>query len=341
MANYEQNNFAPDVLEAAAKWHVRLNSGDASDQDVERHMDWLLRDPAHADAYEHVAATLRDASQYEQAARAAFDSELSSEGAQASARKTGIFAGWAWPQWSVAATAAAVLLFTVLVPGTGLFQEPAQTQSYAAAGDTVQSYTLSDGSRVSLFAGSELTATIGQNQRSITLVSGRAFFDVTTDRSRPFQVAAGNKLVTVVGTRFEVVLGRDFDSVAVNEGLVSVGAAAAANGDIEPVLIEPGMVVTYAQQSFRPDIVQTSASSIGTWAEGVLSFNEAPLPDVITEIQALFPDKRLRLKGDGLQTMQFSGTLVVSDAEKMMQQLGMFLELTFEVIGDEIALKSR
>lgn len=340
MADNEQNDIAPDVLETAAEWHVRLNSGNASDQDIERHMDWLLADPTHADAYEHVAATVRDAGQFEQAARAAFAQDLSKNRAPTPALKSkpGLLSGWAWPQWSVAAAAVALLLFTIFVPSTGLFEAPTPTQSYVAAGDTVQSYTLSDGSQVSLFAGSELTSTMKENERSIVLLSGRAFFDVTSNPSRPFRVTAGDRLVTVVGTRFEIVLGSGFERVAVNEGLVSVGTTEEANDAVEPLLIEPGMVATYAQDTAAPVITETTANSVGIWTEGVLPFIETPLPEVMAAVQALFPEKQLRLESEALKDVKFSGTLVVSDAEKMMQQLSMFLELKLMVSGDEIAL---
>lgn len=340
MADNEQIDTAPDVLETAAEWHARLNSGDTSDQDIERHMDWLLADPAHANAYEHVAATMQNADQFEQAARAAFAQDLSINRTAAPAlkNKPELLSGWAWPQWSVAAAAVAVILFTVLVPGTGLFEVPSSTQSYIAAGDTVQSYTLADGSQVSLFAGSELTSTMQENERSVVLLRGRAFFDVTPDTLRPFRVTAGGRVVTVVGTRFEVLLGSGFERVAVNEGLVSVGATEEENGAFDPLLIKPGMVATYALDTAAPVITETAADSVGIWTEGVLPFTETSLPEVMAAIQALFPEKTLRLEGESLEDMKFSGTLVVSGAEKMMQQLGMFLELELTVYGDEIAL---
>ncbi len=338
MTEYGKNNVTPEVLDTAAAWHVRLNAGDVTDHDIEQHMDWLLAEPAHADAFERIAATMRDAGMFEQAARAAFAENLNQPGraGKSHAALSDFIKGWSWPQWSVAAAVAATLMFTVLVPGSGLLQPSASTQIYAATSGGIESVKLSDGSTVSLFGGSELAVTMKNHERSLTLTKGRAFFDVAKDTSKPFIVSAGTRQVTVVGTRFEVILGEGFEQVAVNEGIVSVDTVQDKNQ--RPVLIEPGTIATYKTGNISPDIAEVSAAAIGTWTEGVLSFDNQSLTKVVASIQQIFPEKTLRLGDEKLNDITFSGTLVVSEPETMMRQLGMFLNLKLVVSSDEILL---
>ncbi|RMB07752.1 FecR family protein [Eilatimonas milleporae] len=65
-------DIPPSVLDEAARWHARLTSGAESDDDIARHMDWLLADPAHLAAYERIAAAVHAAGGAEAAVRAAY-----------------------------------------------------------------------------------------------------------------------------------------------------------------------------------------------------------------------------------------------------------------------------
>ena len=340
MSDYDKIDIAPEILEAAAKWHTRLNSGDASDKDIEHHMDWLLADPVHADAYEHVAATLRDASQFEQAARAAFasDLEVAPKPGPTAARPMP-WTGWSWPQWAVTAAVAASLLFAAIIPGSGLLESPVTRQFYAANDDTVERVSLADGSTIVLLAGSRVTAAFTDDERSIVLERGRAFFDVTSNPARPFRVTVGTRHVTVVGTRFEVLLGNGFEQVSVNEGLVTVSTIAGAQTSNQPTIqIKPGMVATYTADVAKPMVTETPAASIGNWSNGVLVFNNALLPEVIEGIKKLFPTTDIRLEDSSMNTLIFSGTLAVSNPEKMARQLADFLKLKVTVSDEKILL---
>src|SRR3546814_19363224 len=58
--------------------------------------------------------------------------------------------------------------------------------------------------------------------RQVELLAGRAKFDVAKDPQRPFTVAAGDKLVVAVGTRFSVELIDGQVRVILYEGQVEV-----------------------------------------------------------------------------------------------------------------------
>jgi transmembrane sensor len=98
--------------------------------------------------------------------------------------------------WLAAAAVVAGLFFAARI----LFVSG--TQDYSATAQVVHA-VLNDSSRVVLSPHSGMTASIG-DRRSITL-SGQAYFEVARDTAKPFTVQAGEVLITVLGTGFDVL----------------------------------------------------------------------------------------------------------------------------------------
>lgn len=339
MTKVDSQHIEASVLEEAARWRTKLTSGSATDADIAGHMEWLLEDPAHILADETVAATINQASEFETAARTTFasdfviDDEIRTDSA-------------GWRRWfdvllqpQYAAVALATFLFVAVAPSLGLFDTATAPHHYMTQ-DEVRSFTLEDGSSIALFANSEISVRMDEDARQVQLTKGRAFFDVTSNKARPFYVNTGLRQVTVVGTRFEVMRTETYDRVAVNEGLVSVNMIEADEEGNAPTLVQPGTVALYEEDSVIPTLSEKEASAIGAWAEGVLVFREAPVSEVLVAINELFPSYRLSVVDEKLATMSFSGTLVVSTPEQMARQLGAFLALDVQVDGTEIRLAS-
>jgi transmembrane sensor len=321
-------------LDAAASWYARLGSGSATDADVERHMEWLLEAPEHADAYEQVAAATQAADALEGAARMAFAKDFKAEGRQG---WRSLLPGRGWPQLATAAAVAAALLFVVIFPNTDFYDEPSAPHHYAAEDGRVRTVKLADGSRVSLFGGSGITVTMPGDARIVELEAGRAFFDVVSNPARPFYVRTADRQVKVVGTRFEVIRAEGFDRVAVNEGLVAVEAAGGdAMAQDQPLMIEPGVVAHFRKEAAEPKLTRVAAETVGAWTEGVLTFRDEPLVAVVTAIDGLFPGTAVSLGPDVDPAIPFSGVLLVSSAEEMARQLADFMTLGVQTSGTGI-----
>lgn len=339
--------ISPVDLEAAAKWHARLASDDAKDIDIEQHMDWLLESPLHAEAYERISQTMRDMEEAKEAARARYASDFDDRIVKIRFREyiKRSFEGRSWPRITTVAAAAAALLFIMVVPNTEFYDDPSKQREYVATGNEVVNYKLVDGSKVALFAGAHITVTMAGDARRVNLHSGRAFFDVISDRSRPFFVNAGEQQVRVVGTRFEVLRGLGFERISVNKGLVAVtnkteAGSTGSSSVPEALLLEPGVVALYSKEAIRPTLLKQDATLIGSWSEGVLAFEKTKLGEVIDQINDLFPERSVRLSEDSLSEAVFSGTLVVSSAEIMATQLAGFLNLSVTVHDTGISLSS-
>lgn len=103
---------------------------------------------------------------------------------------------------------------TIFVNRSGYFT----SEITVAAGENERNLRvdLPDGSRIFLNRNSEVryNSDFGVNSRSVKL-TGEAFFDISTDREKPFTIDAGKATVKVVGTSFSVLTGNENSEVEV------------------------------------------------------------------------------------------------------------------------------
>ena len=139
---------------------------------------------------------------------------------------TGCSRAEAWPRWwlpavlSLSFAAIAALLF---------FRWQGAVTEYKAI-DIVQSFTLKDGSRVTLAPGSTLVLRAHRNPRAVSM-SGKVYFEVAHDEAHPFTVDVPGARVQVLGTRFQVLQDSLGSRVDVTSGRVrlSCGNASSKN----------------------------------------------------------------------------------------------------------------
>jgi len=348
----ETKHIEPEIMDQAIAWQARLSRDVVTDADRVSHMEWMLEQPSHLEAFETVAATIHEASQFESQARAAFaeDFAVPPSSSQGSPDEAVVGKFWhrkfwsslEWPQFATGTAIVAALLFVAIFPNTSLFDTPSVPRQYSANAESVREIKLADGSRVTLFANSSISVQMTDDMRSVDLQAGRAFFDVISNAEQPFFVNTGARQIKVVGTRFEVMRADSFDRVAVNEGLVAVSSTTVSdNALVAPILIDPGTVALYEGKSDQPALSKVDATTIGAWTNGVLVFRDTPIFQVLKKLSDLFPHNTLSVSDGSLNQKNFSGTLVVSSAERMMRQLAEFAELDIEHSDTIITLKSK
>ncbi|HEX6427676.1 MAG TPA: FecR family protein, partial [Niastella sp.] len=110
-----------------------------------------------------------------------------------------------------------------------------------------KSITLSDGSMIVLFNNSEVTYKKPFTQRDITL-SGKAFFKIAKDTTRPFRVESGAITTTALGTEFMVTAFTKDKQMRVRlyNGRVVIKPVAIANNLMKKdVYLSPGQEFVY------------------------------------------------------------------------------------------------
>jgi transmembrane sensor len=282
--------------EEAARWLIRLEARKLSDGEQTQFEQWVEADPAHRDALEHAAGALDAVSRH----AAAADIMAMRQGALG-ARQGARSAPWALVASVVGiGIASAALWMTLLGTPTSRRSAPivdAKAQSvtdqsltrlshFATAIGERSTISLPDGSIATLDTQSALDVTYTDAERGIRLLRGQALFEVAKHKAIPFQVYAGGRRITALGTTFNVRLDGERLRVALIEGKLRVAVQRPSESSAAPteqITMSPGeMLDTGPAVSMTVKVAD--ATRTASWRDGVAVFVDTRLADVVAEM---------------------------------------------------------
>lgn len=194
------------------------------------------------------------------------------------------------------------------------------TQTFATGKGEHRSLRLADGSTIELNGGSRLTVTLAPRERRLSLPQGEALFDVAADPARPFLIAAGDRTVRVVGTRFDVRHRGDAISVAVERGVVEVRPSGEAAGRVWR--LHPGQRLDAAQGEPAVQLSAADPQQVESWRTGRLIYRDQPLADVVADLNQQFA-RPIVLDDPALARTRVSGVLVLDDEDAVIRRLSL------------------
>jgi transmembrane sensor len=307
------------VLQDAQQWFVLLRDDAATAEDRRRFTAWLAADPAHRRAWDD---TERLWTRLDAVVPALRLETLDLRGVLAPqpvsmTRRT----------WLKQAAAAAL----VLGGGTAWYATSADlfADHRTAVGER-RGLTLADGSRVDLDAGSALSVAFTDGQRRITLHHGRAFFQVAKDAARPFVVVAGNGEVRALGTAFDVKHGLHAVRVAVSEHAVAVSVAG------ESARLEAGAAMDYSAAGLGA-AAGADIASLLSWRQDRLFFQEAPLSDVVADLDR-YRRGRIVILDEAIANLPVTGFFHAAQAEAALQTIAATLPVRLTRLTDRLVL---
>ena len=288
-------NKTEEQLESeAAAWFTLMHSGDVS-PDVSKGFEaWLHADRTHKIAYREFEQVYRDLDSVAAEAGIDIDSALGRSRS-----------GWRSlsPQWIkgtafVRISIAASLALMVFVVATFVSDPEPMTdgQDHVTATAEIRELVLEDGTIITLGAKSRIASDFTERRRQVTLLEGEAFFDVATDATRPFFVAAQDTLVRVVGTQFGVKRSAEIVHVSVLEGVVEVikpnniqeTIETADTSDLEKQVLTAGQRVSAARRVSLPQARNVGKADPGAWRTGRLTYENASLAEIIADVNRYY-----------------------------------------------------
>jgi transmembrane sensor len=305
--------MAPD--EASAYFILRSADGLTS-QEQDLLSAWLAADRAHALAYERANKAWCS---FDDAAGDEILSALRAHAVATRARGR----GGLW--YAIAASIAVLLVATsVLVSplrqllvgpasGPGVAQ-PAWVQ-YASSHGEVRNVRLPDGSIMTLDTDSIAQAYFAPGERSVRLLKGRGLFEVAKDFARPFAVAAAQRRVVALGTRFEVDTTDNALRVSLFRGKVAVQP-------LEPgrqiVVLDPGQRFSERNGLVTVQPIVTTADEKPDWTSGLIDFNDTPLLEAAIEINR-YSRAQIAVSDPTVAAIRVSGQFRTGDAGRFAQ----------------------
>ena len=230
-------------------------------------------------------------------------------------------------QWAAAA-------MILLALGTGLFfyksSKPipvfAKTQeSWKSINNptaNVMEIILKDGTTVKLYAHSKITfpTQFQPDKRDIKL-TGKAFFKVAKDKSRPFTVFSGNISTTALGTQFTIYAPNNNGTISVklHEGKVVIRTLT-KNSLHSPVYLIPEQELVYNNNTGtvtvshfeEAPLIKTAKNQTVNLARhnGIsIAFNREPVKNVFTALEKVYHTD-LTYPENELKDYYFTGSLI-------------------------------
>lgn len=305
----------PETLEAAAsRWFARKRSGEMTPAETVELEAWLAADPEHRALY--------DQAEYWWGAANALRGDpailkLREEVARAKAPLPRRY----WIGGALAASLMATAFGGWQAMDAGLIPTPAALlngeQTFRTGVGQTATVRLRDGSVVTLDTDTVLRARETADHRSIRLSRGQAYFKVAKDKSRPFTVAAGDKVVTAVGTAFSVRLQKKAVEVTLVEGKVRVEEAdptpAPKPGQIAAAEMKAGSkLVAIEDKGWVLKPVDTGKAT--SWLEGQLIFENRPLGEVAAELNR-YSERKIVIADVAVARTPITGAFATGDVE--------------------------
>jgi transmembrane sensor len=185
--------------------------------------------------------------------------------------------------------------------------------------------SLPDRSEVSLAPLGVMAVTYSEGARNVRLERGLAYFSVAADAGRPFIVTAGERVITVTGTEFQVSLSGDWPEVVLAEGAVEVSTRGDAEAPVHR--LNPGERL--AGPGRNPDIDPVDVDTETAWRSGQLVFRDTPLGEVAAAFNR-HAHEPIEVVGEAARTVRISGVF----RHQQVHDFVAALEDTFEVSAE-------
>lgn len=215
----------------------------------------------------------------------------------------------------LAAAACIALLAATFLPGL-LIRLQADVMTATAE---LQTVILPDGSRVDLGPESAIDMTFAEGKRQVRLLKGSAFFEVSPDESSPFHVEAGNALVIVLGTAFEVGRVADATLVAVQHGRVRVEDLRTDRRRSDTLQAGEWTRVRATGDVQRGEL---KADEVASWRHGRLVALNRPAGEIVDDLRHYYPGTIL-VQSRAFARRQVSGIYDLGDARRTLRDLAL------------------
>lgn len=193
-------------------------------------------------------------------------------------------------------------------------------QSIAAAEDTIQSVTLTDGSTVTLRPHSTLSKKqIGDHSHTYYL-EGEAYFDVVKNENRTFAVHTESGIVEVLGTEFNLRTWDNATDVYLKTGSLRLSSA---DDDEAAVLLSPGEFSSLRQDQTisAPDTADEKLFT--SWRNNEIIFTNRTAESIFSELEHHY--SITIIAPENINDEILGGSLSLENATQTLKNLGTVL----------------
>lgn len=281
---------------------IKYIEGDATDSEKVTITNWLDADPENMKEY-LTLRKLHDITIWQTSPAAKPEQETNNKDYRRSWKRT----------FTEVMKYAAILIVAIVVsrfvfPELKSVQTVALQSLYVPAGQRAE-ITLEDGTKVWLNANTTLTfPNQFSGQTREVSINGEGYFDVVSNKLKPFIVKTDKYNIKVWGTKFNVMAysGNEKFETALFEGSVEILKSGGSKG----TLIQPDQRIF--QEKEQLIIAPITDMNHQLWKEGIISFQDASFTELVNKLQLYF-DLKIEVKNNKILNYRCTGKFRTKD----------------------------
>lgn len=330
MDNETGNEAGNAVIDQAVHWFTLMNDPALASRYQNEFNVWYAKSETNRKAYKDIVV-LWDKSGFTDSAIEYGSAEVSQQASKTSGKRVkSLFSA----TLALAASVVIAILLQVSFTDQSSFN-PVDPVTYITAVAETKQVTLADGSRLTMGPGSEVTFAHTNQLRSVTLVAGRAFFDVMKNPDSPFVVVNGKNTVEVTGTEFEVSHFQGQTRVSVVEGSVRVSGQDATGYTLN---LKAGERVSAAYSGEDVSAITTfNKRDALSWMENKLVFGNTPMDEFFVRIQPYVSDT-IVANDERIAQLSINTIVKTDNVESVLESLSAAYPLTIHKSAGRITV---
>lgn len=252
----------------------------------------------------------------------------------------GLSKRFVWLKWAatVVIACAAVWGATQFFKRTQALDKGLLEQVTARAQRTV--ITLEDGTRIWLNVDTRIAYPKTFENQAVREISldGEAYFQVTSDSTRPFIVNTEGVRVTVLGTTFLI---KSYESEErIETTLVEGRVVVESLGEkFDVVVLKPSQVASYDKNTKRIKVDdQPKAESAAGWKDGRLVFDDKPLSEIVSALERWY-DVHITVEDRNALKCHFSAKIEDLSLVEVLELFKASDGIEYNVVGKYVTIK--
>lgn len=226
------------------------------------------------------------------------------------------------------------LLITVLIQAFYHEPQPVQMMQIKTNPGTTSTFTLPDGTSVSLNSESTISypSAFDGDIRNVNL-EGEAFFSVAKDKHKRFVVSTPyNTSIEVLGTVFNVEAFKKDSAVITTLIEGKVNFLCDKKETIKFITLNPGQKLIYKPNSKETKLLTTTGVSEVAWKDGMIVFSDTPLRQALRILEKYY-NVEFAIKTTEYDKDSFTGTFKHQRLERIMEIFGISSKIRWRYIN--------
>jgi len=215
--------------------------------------------------------------------------------------------------------------------------EPIFSKNYISKNEKILNIILPDNSIIDLDAKSHVKVEYYKDKRVVNFTKGIAFFNIAKDKTKPFRIKIDKTIITVIGTKFEVINLDKSTTVNVTEGIVKVDYIYDQNSDKSKTLgyLKEAQTLTLNSLGKILKHDKIDINKIATWKKDIIHFDKTTLKEAFALFKR-YSNQKVEFQTKELSLLKISGKFSTLHYDSFLESIELIYPIKISQQEDKI-----